>query len=301
MKFRAPLLEDAPAVLAVLVARDIADLGAPDYALEDLLDAWRATAFDLAADALVAVTDDGRIVGYAAITGRGADVVVAPGHEGQGIGSRMLDWTERRECEIGRQRHRRGAPASDDRGQALLLAAGYERSRSYWRLAIQLDQVAEVDEVPSGFMLRSLDLASDAKTVHALSEASFAGNADYRSETFVAFQDEHLRVHDLDQTLSCLAERDGGVVGFLLARCWWEEGIGFVDLLGVHPEHRRRGLATAMLTTTFARFAGAGLREAQLGVASDNPRALALYERAGMTQRFRIDTYERFVTPDGPA
>lgn len=41
------------------------------------------------------------------------------------------------------------------------------------------------------------------------------------------------------------------------------------------------------------RFAAAGLMEAQLGVASDNPNALRLYERVGMSPRLRFYTYER--------
>jgi ribosomal protein S18 acetylase RimI-like enzyme len=90
-----------------------------------------------------------------------------------------------------------------------------------------------------------------------------------------------------------VAESDGRLAGFLLARRWREENAGFIDLLGVHPEHRTRGLATAMLQTAFARFAAAGLRQAELGVASDNANALRLYERCGMTKRFRFDTYQR--------
>ncbi|HEY6398006.1 MAG TPA: hypothetical protein VIX82_11185 [Solirubrobacteraceae bacterium] len=39
-----------PAVLEVLVAREIADVGAPDYVRKDPLDEWRATDLDLAAD-----------------------------------------------------------------------------------------------------------------------------------------------------------------------------------------------------------------------------------------------------------
>ena len=54
-----------------------------------------------------------------------------------------------------------------------------------------------------------------------------------------------------------------------------------------------------MLETAFAGFAAAGLREAQLGVASDNPDALRLYERQGMAKRFRYDTYERAVVDPG--
>jgi ribosomal protein S18 acetylase RimI-like enzyme len=72
-----------------------------------------------------------------------------------------------------------------------------------------------------------------------------------------------------------------------------QENAGFIDLLGVHPEHRTRGLATAMLQNAFARFAAAGVRQVALGVASDNPDALRPYARCGMTKRFRYDTYQR--------
>ena len=48
-----------------------------------------------------------------------------------------------------------------------------------------------------------------------------------------------------------------------------------------------------MLRSAFAAFAEAGLREARLGVASYNPRALHVYERLGMKERFRFDIYER--------
>jgi mycothiol synthase len=300
VRFRAPVLEDAPAVLAVLVARDSADLGAPDFTLEDLRDAWRATDFELAADAVLAVNEDAEIVGYAAIAGPGAYAAVDPDHENQGIGTRLLDWAERRERQLGRRRHRQGVPARNERGRALLLGAGYQQSRSYWRMTRQLDDLPEVDEVVADLSLRPLDVDCDAKALHALNETVFAANADYRPETFTGFCDEHLRPHDLDPTLSSLVERADELVGFLLARHWREESVGFVDLLGVHPDHRARGLATTMLNTAFSSFAAAGLREAQLGVASDNPRALRLYERCGMTARFRIDTYERPARSDSP-
>ena len=51
---RAPVPEDAPAVLGVIVARDIADVGVADYALEDLLGEWRGGGLDIGADTIVA-------------------------------------------------------------------------------------------------------------------------------------------------------------------------------------------------------------------------------------------------------
>jgi mycothiol synthase len=293
MEFCAPVPGDAPAVLALLAARDTADIGAPDYTLADLHDEWRASDFELTADALVVETEDGSMAGYAALLRTGTEAVVAPDHEGRGIGVRLLEWAERRDRERGRKQHRQWVAAGNARGRTLLLAAGYRPERSYWRMSRSLDDVAGGDLRPVDVAMRQLNVTADAEAVYALNEASFAANADYRPESYAAFCQEHLQAHDLDPELSCVLEQLDPPVGFLLARRWPDERVGFVDLLAVHPDHRDRGLGSAMLRTAFARFAAAGLREAQLGVASDNPRALRLYERCGMTPRFRFDTFER--------
>jgi mycothiol synthase len=293
MRLRAPTPGDAPAVLEVLVARDIADLGAPDYTLEDLHDEWRGSDFDLASDAVVVETDDRQIAGYAILRRPGTLAVVAPEHEGRGIGSLVLGWTENRDRQLGRNRHRQWVPASNGRARELLVAAGYALERSYWRMVRVLDQVPAPAAAPEGFELRVFDVEADAAAVHALDIAAFSANADYEPESLEHFREEHLEAHDLDPALSLVARAGERYAGYLLARRWSHDRVGFIDILAVHPDHQRRGLAGCLLATAFHRFAAAGLREAQLGVASDNPRALRLYERAGMTPRFQIDTYGR--------
>jgi ribosomal protein S18 acetylase RimI-like enzyme len=293
------VLEDATAVLAVLVARDVADLGVPDFTLEDLRHEWQAVDLDLSADARV-VVEDGEIVGYAIVRRRGVMAAVAPDREGRGIGTRLLRWAEQRERERRSPRHRQWAvPGSSS--QRLLNAAGYQPVRGYWRMSRRLDGSVQAIGAPSGVNLRPLELDCDAATICALHAASFAANADFHPTTVEQFCDEHLYVHDLDVELSCAAEHELEMVGFLLARRWRAEGVGFVDLLAVVPNQRRRGIATAMLSRAFVGFADAGLAEAQLGVASDNPRALGLYERVGMKARFRIETHERPVEVALPA
>ncbi len=296
-RLRSPVGADAEAVVAVLAERDIADIGTPDITLGDIRDEWSRGDFDLPADARVAEAAGGRIVGYAAMTPPMIMVVVAPDHEGQGIGTRLRRWAEQRDRTRGSVRHRQWIASTNERARALLLATGYEPERSYWRLARRLDDLDDLEDgaPPRGVTFRPVDLDTDAAALHALNEVSFKASPDYQPYTFSAFSDEHLRAHDFDPRLSCVAEDDGRPVGFLLARRWQEKNAGFVDLLGVHPDHRTRGLGTAMLQSAFARFAAAGLREAQLGVASDNPNALRLYERCGMTSRFRYDTYARAV------
>ena len=299
MRLRAPAIDDASAVLEVLVARDIADIGVPDYVLEDLLDEWRASELDLAADSRV-VELDGRIVAYAMARGPGTLVAVAPGYEGRGIGARLLDWAEARERELGRSQHRQWIGSGNERGKTLLQAAGYALARSYWRMGLRLEELRDYpDTTPAGLRLRSLDVDRDASTLHALDAASFAGAPDYHPESLQAYREEHLGAHDLDPELSRVAELGGQIAGFLLARRWTEAPVGFVDILAVHPDHQRNGIGTKLLLEAFRRFRAAGLQEAQLGVASTNPQALRVYERLGMASRFRYDTYERPVVHSG--
>jgi ribosomal protein S18 acetylase RimI-like enzyme len=180
----------------------------------------------------------------------------------------------------------------------LLFDAGYVVARGNFRMALRLgdDTFRLSSDTPAGIRLRALDVNRDVLAIHTVDAASFAGQSDYQPETLAAFTEEHLQAHDFDPGLSRVAERFGDVVGFLLARRWRHESVGFVDILAVHPDHQRRGLGQAMLLSAFAGFAAGGLREAQLGVSSDNARALRLYERVGMTPRFRVDMLERPVS-----
>lgn len=280
-------------MLALIAARDTADLGAPDSTAADLEAEWAASRLDLARDVRVAEDADGRIVGYAILRRTGALVIGHPGGAAHGVTTELLVFTERRERELGRAVHRRWAAASDHRGRELLQAAGYAPARSFWRMSRRLAGSSGVALAPNGVTLRGLDLEGDGQALHELDELAFAANPDFESQTLAEFRAEHLDAHDRDPGLSLVAVSAGAPVGFLLAARWATESVGYVDILAVAPRHRRRGLGRALLTAAFSGFAAAGLRTAELGVASDNPRALELYENAGMVPRFRIDSFER--------
>lgn len=290
---RAPRPDDATAVLALLESRDIADLGAPDVTLEDVLEEWGATGLDLATDVRVAELPDGRIAGYAILGRVGVFVDVAPEHEGQGVGTRLLRWAEARERALARPKHVQWAAERNRRAEELLRGSGYECVRSYWRMFRGLAAPPAPVAPPDGIAVRAMDREGDGQTVHALDDLCFRLAPDYNPHTFEQFCEEHLDSHDVDLALSLVAERGEELVGYLITRRWDSERIGYVDVLGVHPAARCRGLAGALLGAAFGACAAAGFQRAELQVASDNPRALALYERAGMRARFRIDVFER--------
>jgi len=286
---RPPRPDEAEAVAALVIAGDVADVGEADYTLGDLLDEWAAGEFVLERDAVVA-EDAGELVGYAAVRRRSALAVVRPGREGEGIGTALLDW-----CEA-RGPHAQGVGDRNAAARALLESRGYARVRHYWRLDIELPDPAE-PEPPPGVTLRPLRLPEDGDALYAVSGAAFRANADYHDESREQFGDEHLNAHDLDPGLSRAAEREQALAGFALVRRW-PDGVAYVDLLAVHPDAAGRGLGGTLLRAVFAAAARAGLARVQLGVASDNPNATRLYERVGMTRRFRVDAYEPPGMPD---
>lgn len=297
MEPRAPRPDDAEAVFALVEARDIADLGEPDFTLDDLLDVWRSSELDLSRDTCV-VEVDGRIRAYAEVRRVGSIGIVAPSFEGRGLGARLLQWTEARERERASRPHRQWIAASNERGRVFLQAAGYAHARSVHRMRRSLAGFEGGAPVPEGISIRALDVEADAVALHALDAASFAGAPDYEPMSAQAFREGHLEGHDIDRELTCIAERDGRIVGFALVRRWEAEDQGHIDVLAVAPEEQRGGIGTALLSAAFDRIKRAGLADAALGVATTNPDALRLYERMGMTPRFRFDTYERPLDRD---
>jgi mycothiol synthase len=288
---RPPQPEDAEAVAKLVIASDIAEIGEPDYTLEDLRDEWAARDFDLATDAVV-LEEGGRIVGYAAFRGPDVLIVVDPERRGQGFGTALRGWAEDRAREKGIETLGQYAGDRNTAAREHLTAAGYERVRSYWRMELELDGSETPPQPPKGFAIRALDPAADVHAVYEVSDAAFSRNADYHPESETHFADEHLHAHNLRPDLSVVAEYEGRVAGFALVRDHGDK-VAYVDLLAVHPDSAGKGLGSALLRTAYAVAAQAGFRSGRLGVASDNPNAIRLYARAGMTQRWRVDSYAR--------
>jgi mycothiol synthase len=276
----------------VIEARDIADFGAPDATLADVLDTWRSSETDPALDARVAVLD-GRIRGYGIVRPSGSFVFVPPAFESRGIGTRLLTWAEGRERELATRPHRQWVAGTNERWQEMLTAAGYSLARSYHRMSRTLDGFDAPIAPPDGVKLRALDVEADALALHALDAASFEGAPDYAPMSAQVFRADHLERHDTDRELTCVAERDGRIVGFALVLRRDDDDAGHVGVLAVAPSEQGNGIGSALLTEAFARIKRAGFARAELGVATTNPRAMRLYERSGMAPRFRVDAYER--------
>lgn len=290
---------DEDAVLALLAACDLAHYGEADFTRDFLLNEWRGAHFDPTADAVVVEDQRDEPVGCGALFPPGAFALVDPAREGGGAGSQLLAWLEARALAAGRGVHRQRLGERNLSGRRLLAAAGYRQPRGVLRLARELADTPPLPPHPDGIVLDTLDLERDARAMHAVDCAAFAGNPDYERVPFASFHAEHLAAPRLDPSLSRVAHRGDALVGFAL--CLRTDRGGYVDILAVEPAEHGGGIGSALLTSAFAALAAAGIREARLDVSSENQAALRLYQRAGMRECNRMEVYEKLTRPPAAA
>jgi mycothiol synthase len=289
MQVRAPKPNEAPAVLELIVARDIADLGRPDYTLEDVQADWAAPRMDIARDAWLAHDGDG-LLGYALLDDRGAALVtVPPASEGRGVGTALREAAEARALERGEALVRQYVPITNEPARAHLLAAGYWPAYSYYRMRMDLAAApAPAADVP----VRPFSRGPDDAPVHALVEDAMAGVAGSEPRSLESWQAAKVDKRGWDPSLWLLHDDADGLAGVVLCERW-EDGIGYVDYLAVAARARGQGLGRALLLHGMAALRGAGLTVAELSVEGENASATRLYESVGMRPVWTIERWEK--------
>jgi len=284
MRVRAPRHDEAEAVLAVIVARDTADIGRPDYLLQDVLEDWRAPGHDIERDVFVAVDDGAQIVGWADVDPRGARVAVHPDHERRGAGTLLRGAVEARMRELGCALRQEVIPANAGAVEHLR-AAGYERTLVYQRMRVALHGVPAPPDTP----WRRFDLGTEAPAVHALIDTAFReidGSSPLPYDVWLA------EVATRSEPAFCLAIDGRERLAAAAVGERREDGVGYVARLAVAAGERGRGHGRALLLALLDAFRGAGLTAAELGVAGTNAPATRLYESIGMALDFRSEVWE---------
>ena len=286
-RIRPPSPTDASAVLDLILARDVADVGAPDFTLADLEADWSRPGLALEHDARVAVGPSGGISGYAILLGDDALISVHPKAEGEGNGAVLRRWAEARAAERGTAVLRQFAFGSNDGARRHLRDAGYQPVQHYFRLRAQLADVPPAPDVP----LRTFE-PDDEAVVHRLMQDAFAEIEGNVPQTLEEWRVKGLAKSGHDPALWLLIDDDEGVVGAALGERWGN-GTGYVCELAVAARARGRGHGRALLLGLFAAFRRDGLDYAELSLHGRNRGALALYESAGMRSVWEAERWEK--------
>jgi predicted N-acetyltransferase YhbS len=110
---------------------------------------------------------------------------------------------------------------------------------------------------------------------------------------------------DTGVALSLVAEVDGAVVGFVLARVYYGEfGISepaaVLDVFGVHPDFRGRHVGSALLDQLRTNLVGLGIATLQTEVNWSSPDLMTFFQHEGFVPapRFCLDLDLRARRPD---
>jgi mycothiol synthase len=175
---------------------------------------------------------------------------------------------------------------------------GWRPVRRSYQMRIELgDDMAE-PRWPDGILVRALE-ADDERRVHEANSLVFADDWNFRPQPFDQWRDEVFGRDNVDHSLSWLAEDGERLAGYSMNAWHFSEDpeFGWVGILGVLPDYRRRGLGTALLRQSFGEFRGRGATRVGLGVDSENETgAVRLYERAGMHVHRLNVTYEKALS-----
>lgn len=299
--------EDASAIAALMADVDRGEGLEPWVTETDVREDLEDPDLDLETDTWV-IEDAGRLVGYAELWNareEGAEALqaqgwTAPSHLGRGIGTYVLDQTEKAAIKAAQHLARRPFLLrnfiwSTSRPARLMLEArGFSCVRHYFHMAISLDDVGEPPPVPAGLVLRTFEPQKDAEAVHELIVDAFSEHWNWTPLSFESFRKRVQESDDFDQEFTPLVFEGERLIGASLNGK--KVGMGWVDDLAVRKDQRGRGLGELLLRETFARFKAKGWDKVGLGVDSSNVTgAVRLYERVGMQVTRQFDAYEKVI------
>ena len=288
LDLRPATLDDMPAVVELLGARESADFGQSNIT-EALLRGWWAEEPD--AIRWLAWLE-GRCAGYARLFDDGAvaaevhdESCTHPELEGRGVGSALFDRLEEQAREKAFLEIR--ATAWTETGRAFLHDRGYRYLESFWRMEAELTDAPPSPRPPAGYVLDGYREHEDDEALYACATAAGGDWAGAASLELWRRQ-RHSRA-DYDPRGWAVARVAGGIAGGVLA--FPLAGNAWILDVFVAPEHQHRGLGEALMLDCFRRLRDLGCTHAGLEVDAQN--AIRLYERVGMRVTRRYDVHEK--------
>ncbi|HEU0302940.1 MAG TPA: GNAT family N-acetyltransferase [Gaiellaceae bacterium] len=286
-----PLTRDDAGLVAELVAEDERSMGLAARIGESDVQAWWIRT-NLEEDSWL-LEEGGRTIAVGwmevhdgvAFGGSG----VRPGAKGRGLGTWLLAAQEERAWELGAARLHQHTMAADPSVGALMASRGYREARRHYEMAIELDAEPSPPELPNGLAVDTFR-EEEAREFHDAMAEAFADEWGFVSMPFEQWWE--MRGGD-DHSLWFVVREGERIAAY--ARCEaGRHGGGFVGMLGVRGDWRKRGLGRALLLHAFRVFWERGITRVTLGVDSENPTgATRLYESVGMHVESESVTFEK--------
>jgi mycothiol synthase len=292
---------DLPAVSALYLACDLADLGERDHQEDWITGAWR----NAAVSAWV-VEHEGAVVGYLELESYDpassfeAYLPVMPELRDGPLRRALLAraQAEARERMTATEVAFRSVSGATDAAFAADAATeGMARVRTWMHMERALGPAEDPGEPPAGVTIRTARDPEDDGVIYGVLDQGFRGHFGFEPMTFEAWKAD-FKDGMYDAGLVLIAEVEGEPAG--VAANWMPDGLGWVGDLAVLEAHRGRGIGRALLRGSFALLAARGATMVRLNVDAQNESgATRLYTSVGMTERRRFHVYEKRLEAAG--
>ena len=286
-----------------------AQIGNNESTRANVANAWNTPGFNQKTDQRMIHSPDGVLVGYSEVWTLNPTPVhpmvwgrVHPDYEGLGIGSFLLHWAEQRSRQVldkvppqARVSFRTHCWDSYTPAKDLLEGFGMDLIRHGYQMRIQLSDPPSVGPEPEGIRIRTFR-PKDAEAVYRADDEAFQDHFGYAPIGFDRFKHHFINDPSFDPDLWFLAVDGDEVAGICLCRkeSREDDSMGWVSSLGVRRQWRRRGIALALLQTSFSAYWQRGKTQVGLGVDAQNlTGALHLYTKAGMHVHRKSNLYEK--------
>jgi len=306
---RRPTVDDAPAVLDLVVACDVASVGESDTTLAQVGADLASPGYDRERGGWLVHDGAGRAVGWLwteADLDEG-EVFLDP----YAVDGSVLAWL------FGQgMRYARGLAA--ERGDPLVVRAGaYEHDalltavlrdarlrpvRRFLRMELALGPEHDVVPATDGVVVRRMVGDDELRLLHRIVTESFRDHWESHERAYDDWRARLDAAAGRDPSQWWVATVDGEPAGALVGdEREADRGVGYVTDLGVLRDFRGRGVATALLRTAFAYARRRGRTSVALMVDSESPTgATRLYESVGMSVDKVLVSWKGEVAPEHP-
>jgi len=310
-------MDDVPALTELMCRVSVAAIGEPDTTPDEVRDDLIGPRFDITKDTALVTMTDGRAVLYAQAYDEHderayIDVFVDPDFVDDvfekvadlAVGASLARLRSLVKARAGSSTiAAAGLYQGETRMMSAYQRAGFEVERVYWRMRIDLTDGRTFVPAPAdGLRIERVDPDDDEVMAAALKvrNETFRGHHGHVDLEFGEYAEVWRSAKKYDRQGWWFAYLDDELVGISLNDDGKvDEGAGYVRTLGVSESARGRGIAKALLLTTFDDYARRGRTSVQLGVdAANETGATRLYESVGMSSFMAIDALAMEVRVD---
>lgn len=315
---RSARMADFDELVALSNLQSQALLGEDEETVDHLVTMWQTPGLDLERDFRVAVASDGSLAASVEVWNIMEPYVclnsywyVRPDLAGQGLEEWAVNWSDER-ARKDFNRAPQGArvvirmrfPEENRLAIQTVERCGYRSVRRLDRMLIDLNRQPEAWDEISGVTLRLANGRPEIEPILFALWESFEDHWGHVQEPFENYRDRFLawaeKGPDAERMLWLAAAEGGEVTAGALCTAGMPEDdqLGWVNLLGVRRQWRKRGLGKALLLNAFHEFYRLGLLRAGLVVDADSLTGAArLYEAAGLRTVRTSLVFEKELRP----